>query len=427
MATFAMPELIRRKRDGGRLADDEIHWIIAGVTDGSAPDAQVAALLMAIFWRGMDPAELSTWTRAMVESGTRLDLSSLTRRSVDKHSTGGIGDGVSLILCPLMAACGAAVPQLSGRGLGHTGGTLDKLESIPGWRADLSGAEFIRVLDEVGAVICAAGPDLAPADKRLYALRDVTATVESIPLIASSIMSKKIAEGTEALVLDVKVGRGAFMQDLDRARELAATMVAIGADHDVRTSALLTDMDTPLGRAAGNALEVNQAVEVLRGGGPSDLVEVTVELAREMTLLAGLEVDPAQVLASGRALPVWDRMIRAQGGDPDAVLARAAHVETVTAPVDGVMIDLNPMSVGMAAWYLGAGRSTPGASVSATAGVIWHATVGDPVTAGQVLFELHTDDAARFPAALGALEGGWILEAPGTATPERQLVIDTIR
>ncbi|MGH3276099.1 MAG: thymidine phosphorylase, partial [Streptosporangiaceae bacterium] len=324
-------DLIIAKRDGGRLADADIRWLIGAYTAGAVADEQMSALLMAIVWRGLDSAELAAWTAAMVSSGERLDLRGVPAPTVDKHSTGGVGDKVSLILVPLVAACGAAVPQLSGAGLGHTGGTLDKLAAIPGWQARLDNARIVAILRQAGCVICAAGSGLAPADRKLYALRDVTGTVESIPLIASSIMSKKIAEGTSALVLDVKVGSGAFIQDLDRARELAATMVELGTAHGVRTSALLTRMDTPLGQAAGNGVEVTEALATLRGDGPADLVEVTLALAREMLALAGLPGDPAAALADGRALARYREMIAAQGGDPDAPLPIAAHATVMTA------------------------------------------------------------------------------------------------
>ena len=361
---------------------------------------------MAILLNGMEDAELDRWTGQMLASGRRLDLSSLGRPTVDKHSTGGVGDKVSLVLCPLVAACGAAVPQLSGRGLGHTGGTLDKMEAIAGWSPVLDGDGFTRVLSDVGAAIVAAGDDLAPADKKLYALRDVTGTVESIPLIASSIMSKKIAEGTDALVLDVKVGSGAFMKDIDAARELARTMVRLGAAHDVRTSALLTDMSTPLGRSAGNGLEVAESIETLQGGGPSDLVEVTVALAEEMVRLAGLDADPGDVLASGAAHDTWERMVAAQDGDLSQPLADAKEVERVRAGTDGVLTELDAMGVGLAAWRLGAGRARKEDPVQAAAGVVWHATVGDTVRADDVLFELHTDSPEKMPRALESLEGG---------------------
>ena len=337
MRAHSAVDLIGAKRDGRALRPDETAWFIDAYTAGRIPDEQASALLMAIYFQGMEPDELAVWTQAMIDSGERLDLSGLDRPTVDKHSTGGVGDKVSLVLAPLMAACGAAVPQLSGRGLGHTGGTLDKLEAIAGWRAALSNEEILAQLADVGAVICAAGAGLAPADRRIYALRDVTGTVPSVPLIASSIMSKKIAEGTGALVLDVKVGSGAFMRTEDAARRLAEAMVALGEAHGVRTTALLTRMDTPLGRTAGNALEVRESVETLAGGGPDDLVEVTLALAREMAELAGLDADPADVLALGAAMDVWRAMIAAQGGDPDAGLPRAPVVETVTAPAGGVL------------------------------------------------------------------------------------------
>ena len=318
-------EVITAKRDGGELGDAQIDWVIDAYTRGAVADEQMAALAMAILLNGMNRREVARWTRAMIASGERMDFSALSRPTADKHSTGGVGDKITLPLAPLVAACGVAVPQLSGRGLGHTGGTLDKLESIPGWRADLGNDEMMRQLEDVGAVICAAGAGLAPADKKLYALRDVTGTVEAIPLIASSIMSKKIAEGTGALVLDVKVGSGAFMKDLDRARELAETMVALGTDAGVRTVALLTDMSTPLGRTAGNALEVRESVDVLAGGGPADVVELTLALAREMLTEAGVTgVDPADRLADGSAMDTWRRMVRAQGGDPEAPPAHRA-------------------------------------------------------------------------------------------------------
>jgi thymidine phosphorylase len=398
-------DLIRAKRDGGRLADDDIAWLMAAYIGGAVADEQMSALLMAICFRGLDPAELLAWTAAMLSSGDRLDLSAVPGPTVDKHSTGGVGDKVSLILAPLVASCGAAVPQLSGRGLGHTGGTLDKLEAIAGWRAQLDNAQIVTVLQETGCVICAAGPGLVPADRRLYALRDVTGTVESIPLIASSIMSKKIAEGTDSLVLDVKVGSGAFMREIEAARDLAQTMVQLGNAHGVRTSALLTRMDAPLGRAAGNAVEVQEAVATLRGDGPADLVEVTLALAREMLALAGVSADPAAALADGRALARYRKMIAAQGGDPDAPLATAAHSTVLRATEAGFVRRLDALAVGVAAWRLGAGRALKEHSVSAAAGVICLAKPGERVTAGQPVLELRTDDEARFSRALAALDG----------------------
>ena len=403
--TVRAVDVIRTKRDGGTLDDEQIRWFVDAYTSGAVADEQAAALCMAIFLRGMEGRELATWTDAMLRSGERLDLTGVGRPTVDKHSTGGVGDKVSLVLVPLVAACGAAVPQLSGRGLGHTGGTLDKLEAIPGWRATLSNDEVRAVLRAEGGVICAAGEGLAPADRKLYALRDVTSTVESIPLIASSIMSKKIAEGTGALVLDVKVGSGAFMADVDQARLLAETMVGLGAAHGVRTRALLTSMDAPLGRSAGNALEVAEAVEVLQGGGPADLVEVTVALAREMLDLAGIDADPATALADGSAFDRWRAIVAAQGGDPGAPLPVAAERHVVPAPAGGTLRRLDARAVGVAAWRLGAGRARKEDSVSATAGVVWRAAVGDEVPAGSPLLELHTDDAARIAPALAALEG----------------------
>jgi thymidine phosphorylase len=399
-------DLIRAKRDGRELSAGDIGWMIDAYTKGVVADEQMSAMAMAVYFQGLTAAELRAWTDAMIASGQRLDLSSVPAPTVDKHSTGGVGDKVSLILAPLVASCGAAVPQLSGRGLGHTGGTLDKLEAIPGWRAGLSGKEFVHLLSTVGAVICAAGADLAPADRKLYALRDVTGTVESIPLIASSIMSKKIAEGTQALVLDVKVGSGAFMRELDAARELARTMVRLGTESGVRTTALLTAMDIPLGRAVGNAVEVAEAIETLRGAGPADLVEVTLALAREMLALAGITADPAAALADGRALAKYREMIAGQGGDPDAKLPAAPHVEVIPAGRSGWLTRLDALAVGTAAWRLGAGRARKEDSVSAGAGVICLAKPGERVDAGQPVLELRADDPAKFAAAHEALAGG---------------------
>ena len=413
-------DLILRKRDGGTLSDEQVRWFIDAYTRGDVADEQASALLMAVFFRGMAPDELATWTAAMIASGERLDLSGVGRPTVDKHSTGGVGDKISLPLVPLVAACGASVPQLSGRGLGLTGGTLDKLEAIAGFRVALSNDEVLAQLRDLGPVICAAGPGLAPADRKLYALRDVTGTVESIPLIASSIMSKKIAEGTGSLVLDVKVGTGAFMADEASARELAETMVRIGTAHGVRTVALLTGMDVPLGRTAGNGIEIAETLDVLRGGGPSDVVELTLALAREMVALAGLDADPAAKLADGSALALWEAMVRAQGGDPAAALPEAAHVEVVRAPSSGYLTRLEARGVGVAAWRLGAGRARKEDPVSAAAGVVWHATLGDPVEEGQVLFELRTDEPGRVAAAREALDPAW---AVGPEPVERPPVV----
>jgi thymidine phosphorylase len=427
MAAHDAVEVIIAKRDGAELSDSQIDWVIDAYTRGEVADEQMSALAMAILLNGMNRREISRWTAAMIASGDRMDFSSLSRPTADKHSTGGVGDKITLPLAPLVAACGLAVPQLSGRGLGHTGGTLDKLESIPGWQAALSNEAMLAQLEDVGAVICAAGSGLAPADKKLYALRDVTGTVEAIPLIASSIMSKKIAEGTGVLVLDVKVGTGAFMKDLSRARELGETMVALGTEAGVHTVALLTDMSTPLGLTAGNALEVRESVEVLSGGGPADVVELTVSLAREMLAGAGRTgVDPADVLSSGGAMDAWRRMISAQGGDPAAPLPTARETHVVGAPSSGVLTRLDAMAVGMAAWRLGAGRATQGAGVQAGAGVEWHARPGDSVSAGDPLLTLHTDEPDRFPRALESLEGGYDVSGPGSAYETTPIVLDRI-
>jgi thymidine phosphorylase len=420
-------EVISAKRDHHELSDSQIDWVVDAYTRGVVDSEQMAALAMAILLNGMNRREISRWTHAMIASGERMDFSSLSRPTADKHSTGGVGDKITLPLAPLVAACGVAVPQLSGRGLGHTGGTLDKLESIPGWRANLSNGEMMAQLESVGAVICAAGTGLAPADKKLYALRDITGTVEAIPLIASSIMSKKIAEGTGSLVLDVKVGSGAFMKDLEQARELARTMVDLGTDAEVRTVALITDMSTPLGNTAGNAIEVQESVDVLAGGGPADVVELTLALAREMLAGAGREdVDPADVLASGKAMDTWKAMIRAQDGDPDAELPRAQHEHVVAAPSSGVLTRLDAMAVGLAAWRLGAGRARAEDPVQAGAGVVWHARPGDSVTEGSPLFTLLTDEESRFERALSSLDGGFDLEADGTSFEPSDLVLDRV-
>ena len=401
---FSAAEVIAAKRDRHSLTDPQIDWIIDAYTRGVVADEQMSALLMAILLNGMELREISRWTDAMINSGERMNWSALSRPTVDKHSTGGVGDKITLPLAPLVAACGAAVPQLSGRGLGHTGGTLDKLESIPGWRASLSNEEMLKVLQDCGAVICAAGAGLAPADKKLYALRDVTATVEAIPLIASSIMSKKIAEGTSALVLDVKTGAGAFMSDPEKAKELAHVMVGLGKRAGVKTIALVTAMDIPLGLTAGNALEVRESVEVLAGGGPADIVELTVLLAREMLEAVGItNIDPADALKNGKAMDSWRQMISAQGGDPDAKLPTAKENLVVTAQSSGTILSMDAMKVGMAAWRLGAGRSRQGEAVQAGAGIEIHAKPGDVVAAGAPLYTLHTDTPAAFARAQESL------------------------
>ncbi|MGH3458721.1 thymidine phosphorylase [Aeromicrobium sp.] len=426
---FDAPDVIATKRDRKRLSDEQIDWVVDAYTRDVVAPEQMSALAMAILLNGMDRDEIARWTDAMIASGERMDFSGLSRPTADKHSTGGVGDKITLPLAPLVAACGVAVPQLSGRGLGHTGGTLDKLESIPGWNASLSNEAMMAQLDDVGAVICAAGSGLAPADKKLYALRDVTGTVEAIPLIASSIMSKKIAEGTGALVLDAKVGSGAFMKSEADARELAETMVALGTDAGVTTVALLTDMSTPLGLTAGNAVEVAESVEVLAGGGPADVVELTLALAREMLAAAGKpDIDPAEALADGRAMDVWRRMIAAQGGDPDAALPQAKESHVVIAPTGGTLTRLDALGVGVAAWRLGAGRSRPGEQVQAGAGVVLNAKPGDTVSDGAALMTLHTDEPERFERALAALDGAYDIDAEPGSVPDgsASIVLDRI-
>ncbi|MDY0908947.1 thymidine phosphorylase [Microbacterium sp. CFBP9034] len=415
---FDAVDVIRTKRDGGAVPEDALRWMIDAYTRGYVADAQMASFAMAVLLNGMTRDEIRVMTEAMIASGERMSFSGLGKPTVDKHSTGGVGDKITLPLAPLVAAFGVAVPQLSGRGLGHTGGTLDKLESIPGWRAALTNDELFAQLEGVGAVICAAGSGLAPADKKLYALRDVTGTVEAIPLIASSIMSKKIAEGTDSLVLDVKFGSGAFMRDVDRARELARTMVALGTDSGVSTTALLTDMNTPLGLAIGNANEVRESVEVLAGGGPSDVVELTVALAREMLSLAGQpDADVEAALADGRAMDRWREMIRAQDGDPDAALPTPNETHTVTATTAGFVTRVEALPFGIAAWRLGAGRARAQDPVIHSAGIDLHVKPGDEVAAGQPLFTLLGHDASRFDRALEAVAGAWEVgtDAPATA------------
>lgn len=431
---FDAVEVIRTKRDGGTLSPEQIDWVIDAYTRGAVAEEQMSALAMAVFLNGLDHQELSRWTAAMIASGQRLDFSPILQgkgggrkiATADKHSTGGVGDKITLPLAPLVAVYGVAVPQLSGRGLGHTGGTLDKLESIPGWQAHVDNRRMLEILGDTGAVICAAGSGLAPADQKLYALRDVTGTVESIPLIASSIMSKKIAEGTGSLVLDVKVGSGAFMKDLTTARELARTMVDLGTAAGVDTTALLTDMSTPLGLSVGNAVEVEESVEVLAGGGPADVVELTLALAREMLRASGVEEDPAQALRDGRAMDVWRAMIRDQGGDPEAPLPRARESLEITAPQDGVLTRLDALAVGTASWRLGAGRARKEDAVQAGAGIRLHAKPGDPVRRGQRLMTLLTDEPERFDRAVQALSDAVEVSAADSAEAERPLILDRI-
>jgi len=411
-------EVIGAKRDGHELDDSQVVWMLEAYLRGEVAHEQMSALLMAIVWRGMQPRELSAWTSAMVASGVRMDLSGTGRPVVDKHSSGGVGDKVSLVVAPLVAALGVAVPKLSGRGLGHTGGTLDKLESIPGWRGELTIEQFLAQLRDVGAVIGSAGEDLAPADKKLYALRDFTATVESIPLIASSIMSKKIAGGADAVLLDVKVGAGAFMKALGPARELAKTMVRLGADAGVRTVCLLTSMEAPLGRAVGNALEVAEAVEVLQGGGPADLREVCLAVAAEMLALGGAPQDPEPALADGRAFELWRRMVAAQGGDPDAPLPAAVLSDVVEAPRDGYLVRLDALAVGTAAWRLGAGRARKEDVIDPGAGVVLGAGLGEQVRQGQPLATLHAASAERLAEGRAAMTSAYdIADSPAAEVP----------
>lgn len=425
---YAAVDLIRRKRDGGVLTTDEINWLVDRYTTGFVGDEQMAAMAMAIFLRGMERHEIHDLTQAMIASGERMDFSSLNKPTTDKHSTGGVGDKITLPLMPLVASFGVAVPQLSGRGLGHTGGTLDKLESIPGWRAELSNAEILQQLDEVGGVICAAGSGLAPADKKLYALRDITGTVEAIPLIASSIMSKKIAEGTDALVLDVKYGAGSFMGAIERSRELAETMVALGTDAGVKVSALITSMEAPLGYAIGNANEVRESVEVLAGGGPADIVELTVETAREMLALVGIpDADVEGHLRDGKAMDVWRKFVIAQGGDPDAPLPVAPEQHEVRAERDGVVVAQDAYKFGVGAWRLGAGRARAADPVVHSAGIDLAVKPGDAVRKGDLLYTLHAENADRFALALDSLDGALELGEPGTEVSVTPLIAERIQ
>lgn len=417
--SFDAVDVIRTKRDGGELSSEQINWIIDAYTRGIVGDEQMAALNMAIFLRGMNRSEIAQWTQAMIDSGETMSFASLSKPTTDKHSTGGVGDKITLPLGPLVSSYGVAVPQLSGRGLGHTGGTLDKLEAIPGWKADVSNERLMEILEDSGAVVAAAGAGLAPADKKLYALRDITSTVDSIPLIASSIMSKKIAEGTSSLVLDVKVGSGAFMKDLDSARELARKMVDLGTDAGVNTRALLTDMNTPLGRCIGNSLEVRESVEVLAGGGPADIIELTCELARNMLELAGIpDADVEEALKDGRAMDSWKKMIRAQGGDPDAPLPVAPHTHDVLAERDGYVTELEALALGVGSWRLGAGRARKEDPVQLSAGIEIHAGLGEKVTKGQKILTLHTETPERFERALESINHGVSIgdEAPAPRT-----------
>ena len=423
--TYSAVELIIKKREHQALTTDEINWLVDAYTNGAVADEQMSAMAMAILLNGMEREEIRDLTMAMIDSGERLDFSGLSAKTADKHSTGGVGDKITLPLAPLVASYGVAVPQLSGRGLGHTGGTLDKLEAIPGWQASLSNTELYSQLAEIGAVICAAGAGLAPADRKLYSLRDVTGTVEAIPLIASSIMSKKIAEGTSALVLDVKVGSGAFMKTLDRATELAKVLVQLGQDAGVKTSALLTDMSTPLGLKIGNALEVEESVEVLTGGGPKDVIELTVELAREMLMHVGITgVDPTENLNNGKAMDVWRKMIAAQGGDIDAPMAKAKEWHTIRAGSSGFVFQLDALALGVSSWRLGAGRERKEDEVQFGAGIELHHQLGDEVAAGDALMTLFTDTPEKFERAIEIAESGISISEAMPA--ERKLILGKI-
>lgn len=425
---FAAVEVIAAKRDHQELTDAQIDWFVGAYVRNAIAEEQMSAMAMAILLNGMNRREIVRWTKAYIDSGETMDWSKLGRPTADKHSTGGVGDKITLPLAPLVAACGVSVPQLSGRGLGHTGGTLDKLESISGWRASLTNAEMFEVLHSTGAVICAASQTLAPADRRIYALRDVTGTVESIPLISASIMSKKIAEGTSALILDVKVGSGAFMKTVEQARELADTMVGIGNDAGVTTRALLTAMDVPLGRTAGNALEVQESIDVLAGGGPADVVELTITLAREMLEASGASglKDPATALTDGSAMDVWRAMISAQGGKLAVPLPSARETQDVLANKSGYLIKLDALAVGMASWRLGAGRARKEDSVQFGAGIQWHVGHGEKVSAGQKLFTLHTDEPERFQTALQVLTQGYEVGPESEILQRLPLVIDRV-
>ncbi|CAB0618891.1 thymidine phosphorylase [Corynebacterium diphtheriae] len=422
---FDAVDIIRIKRDGGELTTEQINWVIDAYTRGAIGDEQMAALNMAIFIRDMNRREIVDWTKAMINSGETMDFSALGKKTTDKHSTGGVGDKLSLPLGPLVASYGLAVPMLSGRGLGHTGGTLDKLEAIPGFEVDIDNDRMMNILKDAGVVIASAGSGLAPADKKIYALRDITSTVDCVPLIASSIMSKKIAAGADSLILDVKVGSGAFMKDLDHARELARTMVDLGNDAGVHTRALLTDMSTPLGKKIGNSLEIEETVEVLAGGGPEDVVKLTCELARNMLEMAGIhDADVEERLKDGRAMDVWKRMVRAQGGDPEAPMARAEHTHEVVADRDGYLMELDALALGVGSWRLGAGRARKEDPVQLTAGIEIHADLGQKVVKGQKLLTLHTETPDKFDRALESITPGIVI---GDEQPaERQIILDRI-
>jgi pyrimidine-nucleoside phosphorylase len=425
-------ELIQRKRDGAELSADEIEELVLAYVRDDVPDYQMAAFCMAVFFQGLTPAETHALTEAMVRSGETIDLSPLGRKVVDKHSTGGVGDKTSIVLGPIVAACGVPFAKMSGRGLGHTGGTLDKLESIPGFRIELGGDEFLGQVRKIGMAIVGPTADLVPADKRLYALRDVTATVDIIPLIASSIMSKKIAGGADGIVLDVKVGDGAFMKTLDRARELAEAMVELGRRAGRQVVCELTDMDQPLGRAVGNALEIRECVATLRGEGPPDLVELALGASAHLLALSDLGIDASQgraraeeALASGAALEVYERWVRAQGGDPSLeALPSAAVLEHVSAPEAGYVQAIATTDVGLAALHLGAGRVTKEDAIDHAVGLVCLAKRGDRVEAGQPLAEVHASDPDSARRGIAEAQACYRL---GPEEPEsRPIVLDVL-
>jgi pyrimidine-nucleoside phosphorylase len=421
-------QLIRKKRDGGVLTDAEIRAFIAGVTDGSVADYQTAAMLMAIFWRGLDDHELASWADAMTHSGDVIDLSHIKRAKVDKHSTGGVGDKISIPLAPAVAACGVAVPMVSGRGLGHTGGTLDKLESIPGFRVDLPVEKFAELTDKLGVCLIGQTARIAPADKKLYALRDVTATVECLPLIASSIMSKKLAEGIDALVIDCKVGKGAFMKTIENARALCALMRTIATRAGKKMTCVLTDMEAPIGRTIGNALEIRESIEVLRGGGPTDTRELTHVLGAEMLVLGGVAKDAAEgrariekVLRDGSALEVFRKVVEAQGGDPrvcdspGTVLPRASNREELTLP-PGKIVAIDSEALGIAALMLGAGRRKAEDAIDPAAGLVVDAYLGEVIEPGgppSVVLH-HSLINGRVAEARAMIEKAFVIAPPDT-------------
>ncbi len=430
-------ELIERKREGGRLRDDEITELIAAFTRDEVPDYQMSALCMAIVFRGLDDGELAAWTDAMIDSGETLDLSSVPGPKIDKHSTGGVGDKVSIPLAPMVGACGVVVPMMSGRGLGHTGGTLDKLESIPGFTTGFDRERFTALLEKTGVVLAGQSDRLVPADRRLYALRDASGTVPSIPLIASSIMSKKLAEDLDGLVLDVKVGNGAFMKDVDGARRLATTMAFIGAAHDTPVVAILSDMSQPLGREVGNANEIAESIEVLRGDGPADLTELVHRLGEDMLLMGGLTGTRAEarsalkeVVADGSALETFASVIEAQGGDPGLIdepsrLPQPPEEHIISAPRDGYVVECHALRIGLAATRLGAGRATKEDDVDHRVGITVLAKRGDEVEQGQPIARVGWADRGRLEDALELLEEAWLIDDEPPADPP-SLIIDVI-